>query len=109
MRTNENIDNIFLAVTDTTPRVLQKEENFKLEGHSIMFPERVDRQSKIRIMALIRETLSNQIKMTRDLVSHNFPSIWLEYKDKHKKSTLISEQFIQSSSRTMPLYPSNSI
>ena len=46
---------------------------------------------KIRIIGLVRNEISNQFKCRLDLMSVQFPSIWLEYSDHNNKNqTLIS-------------------
>ena len=41
-------------------------------------------------MALIKESRVSSVKIRRDLMDPNFSSIWIEYKAKNKKQTLIS-------------------
>ena len=41
-------------------------------------------------MALIKESRISSVKIRRDLMDQNFPSIWVEYEAKNKKLTLIS-------------------
>ena len=84
----DNIDIYFITETDTTS--LGSPDQYKLEGYITIFPERESSESKIRILALIKESRVSSVKIRRDLMDPNFSSIWIEYKAKNKKQTLIS-------------------
>ena len=77
---------MFLTETDT--KNLRKEEDYTVKGYCTYFPERHNNESKIRIICLINEAMSNQVKIRRDLMSKDFPSIWVEHTIPNKKPTL---------------------
>ena len=44
----------------------------------------------IRILAITKEEIGVDITLRTDLMTAVFPSIWLEIKDKHRASSIIS-------------------
>ena len=97
---DEKIDIIFLTETDT--KALEKEESYCVKGYHTIFPKRKVFNSKIRIIALIRETLMPRIKLRNDLMSDEFPSIWIEINNVPHKSLLISGFYRQWTHETLP-------
>ena len=71
---------MFLTETDV---VLTKQDEYKLQGFNTIFHNRESEDEKIRIVALIDESIMTQITVKEDLMSTNFPSIWLELKTEH--------------------------
>ena len=72
----ENIDILFLIETDTSK--IESENDYVLNGYKTILPLRNDKSEKIRIMLLIKESIASDFKISVDLMSPNFPSIWLE-------------------------------
>ena len=93
MLQNESIDVIFLTETDT--RSLEKEESYGIKGYCTVFPERKTKTSKIRIIGLIKDSLMPGIKIRRDLMSEEFPSIWIEVNNFEHKPMLIGGFYSQ--------------
>ena len=55
------------------------QKDFKLEGFNTIFHKKVKSTNKTRIICLVRnEVKSTAIKISDDLMSDEFPSIWLE-------------------------------
>ena len=94
----ESVDIAFITETDT--KLLTKEENYQISGYKTIFPNRISESSKIRIIALVKENITGQIKIRRDLMSNTFPSIWLELNNQIQKNTLIAGFYRQWSSET---------
>ena len=80
---SEDIDLIFLTETDN--KNIQKEDNYVIQGYKTILPLFNKSKPKIRIMALVRNEIANQVKIRSDLMSDQFPSIWIEYSDLNKK------------------------
>ena len=55
-----------------------------------LFPLRKNSDSKVRIIALVKINLYSRIKLRQDLMSNDFPSIWLELNNEKHKSLLIA-------------------
>ena len=88
MLKNENIDVIFLTETDT--KAIQKEEGYLIQGYKTLFQERKTDQSKLRIVCLVKNSLVQNMKIRKDLMSSEFPSIWIEVSTKQNKQCLIA-------------------
>ena len=85
----ENIDVIFLTETDT--RNLSNEDSYVIQGYKTILPLFKPEDNLVRIVCLIKESLMPHIKIRHDLMSEEFPSIWIEYQtDQNKKPTLIA-------------------
>ena len=76
----EKIDILFLTETDTSK--IESENDYVMNGYKTILPLRDDRSDKIIIMLLIKESIASEFKISVDLMSPNFPSIWLEKKQK---------------------------
>ena len=72
----EEVDIMFLTETDT--RAVLKETDYQLAGYNTILPKKVNDLEYTRIIALVSHKISNRIKVRNDLMSPNFPSIWLE-------------------------------
>ena len=83
---NENLDIAYLVETDTTD--VTTPEDYQILGYETILPL-INTDQKTRIIALSRTSTGNKTKVRKDLMSTNFPSIWLEYETKYKKNTLI--------------------
>ena len=95
---NEDIDIAFITETDT--KELRKETDYLISGFKTFFPSRKNDFSKIRILAFVKDSILSQIKLRTDLMSNEFPSIWLEFINPIKKNTLIAGFYRQWSSET---------
>ena len=86
---SEKIDIMFLTETDT--HNLTNEDSYVLQGYKTILPKIKCGENLVRIICLVKECILPFIKIRRDLMSEDFPSIWLEFQsDNKKKSTLIS-------------------
>ena len=74
----ENIDIIFLTETDTS--MLISDETYTIAGYKTVVPEKMSDSELVRIVCLIKEKLLSYIKIRFDLMSSEFPSIWVDYK-----------------------------
>ena len=88
MLKNENIDVIFLTETDT--KAIQKEDGYQIQGYKTIFQERKSVQSKLRIVCLVKNSLVQKMKVRKDLMSVDFPSIWIEVTDNYNKQIIIA-------------------
>ena len=80
---------MFLTETDT--RNLSNEDSYVVHGYKTILPLKKTDNNLVRIVCLVKESLLTNIKVRLDLMSDEFPSIWLEYQsDNKKKPTLIS-------------------
>ena len=68
---------LFLTETDM---VINKQEDYRLQGFNTIFHKRETENEKVRMIALINESIENQITVKENLMSKDFPSIWLELK-----------------------------
>ena len=73
---NENIDVMFLTETDT--KAIPSEDKYQIQGYKTVFQERKSAQSKLRIIWLVKNLLAQKMKVRKDLMSGEFPSIWIE-------------------------------
>ena len=71
---------LFLTETDM---VINRQDDYRLPGFNTIFQKRETENGKVRIVALIEESVESQITVKENLMSTNFPSIWLELKSKH--------------------------
>jgi hypothetical protein len=67
-----------MFVTETDTKKLENEKSYQVDGYSTIFPQRKNADSKVRIICLAKNNLYARIKIRRDLMSGDFPSIWLE-------------------------------
>ena len=74
----EKLDVLFLNETDTL--CLLKESDFAISGFVKILPLRKNYKEKVRLICLVKEKLMNSITIRKDLMSTEFPSIWLELK-----------------------------
>ena len=88
MLNDEKIDIMFVTETDT--KTLENEKSYQVEGYNTIFPQRKNADSKVRIICLAKINLYARIKIRRDLMSGDFPSIWLELSNGIHKSLLIA-------------------
>ena len=83
----EKINIMFLVETDVI--LLNGKEDYKLEGFSTVITNQDSADEKIRVLGLVHEDLATNIKVREDLMSKQFPSIWLELQRESKKNVLI--------------------
>ena len=72
----EEIDVLFLVETDT--QMIGEEKDYVVQGYRTILPKLAETDNKIRIMSLVKEGKMDKMKIRHDLMSENFPSIWLE-------------------------------
>ena len=84
----EKIDIMFLTETDSF--AINKESDYLIKGYQTILPKTSGHNSKIRIITLIKNEMMNKVKVRRDLMSENFPSIWVEVSERFNKSTIIA-------------------
>ena len=77
----EDLDILFLTETDVR---LNNEEDFKLCGFNTIFHKRENNEEKIRLIALVKTSLEQNIKVLSEAMSAKFPSIWLELTESNK-------------------------
>ena len=85
---NENIDVLFLKETDSNQ--LQTESDFTITGFITIFQKREDNCEKVRLICLVKESLMTNFTVRQDLMSTDFPSIWLEVNETNKQTVLLS-------------------
>jgi len=74
---------MFLVETDIT--MLNGKEDYKIEGYETILQKTDQNMEKIRIIGLVVEEMRNITKVKTDLMTKEFPSIWLEItRSKHK-------------------------
>ena len=87
MINNEEINIMFLVETDTN--AINKEEDYKIEGFKTVLPLKSGEDKHTRILGLVDETRVEYLKVRKDLMDNDFPSIWLEMKRDTKKNLLV--------------------
>ena len=83
----EKMTIMFLVETDT--KMIRTPEEYKLEGFITILQKKDEQDENLRIIALIEEELSKNVKIREDLMSTEFPSIWIEVRKKNEKGKLI--------------------
>ena len=83
---NEKIDIFFLTETDT--KSINCETDYKILGFETIFHERKNPNDVLRIICLVKEELMSNLEIRFDLMDCEFPSIWIELKHEHQKSTI---------------------
>ena len=78
---------MFLVETDTSS--INEEKDYTKAGYRTILPILGESDNKIRIMGLIKDEHLNKIKVRSDLMSEDFPSIWLEAERKNRRSLVI--------------------
>jgi hypothetical protein len=78
---------MFLVEIDT--KMIRTPEEYKLEGFITILQKKDEQDENLRIIALIEEELSKNVKIREDLMSTEFPSIWIEVRKKNEKGILI--------------------
>ena len=78
MLKTEEIDIIFLTETDT--RAISSEADYQIQGYKTILPLIDPKCGLVRIIALVKENLESSIKVRSDLMSVDFPSIWIAYR-----------------------------
>ena len=83
----EKVNIMFLVETDLT--MLNGKEDYKIEGYETILQKRDQNTEKIRIIGLVEEEMRNITKVRNDLMTKEFPSIWLEITRSKQKNLLI--------------------
>ena len=60
--------------------MLVKEDSYTIPGYKTLQPMKTKEEDLVRIICLVKENLSTKIKLRIDLMTTDFPSIWLEFK-----------------------------
>ena len=78
-----------MVETDTFQ--INSEKDYTIPGYSTIFHDKAKPNDKTRMVCLIKEEklIKSNIKIRKDLMDKNFPSIWLEIKQNHRKNLLI--------------------
>ena len=84
---SEKVKIIFLVETDIT--MLNRKEDCKIEGYETILQKSDQNKKKIRIIGLVEEEMRNITKARNDLMTKEFPSIWLEVTRSKQKNLLI--------------------
>ena len=74
---SEKIDIAFLTETDINS--LKNAETYIISGYKTVLPIKKKDCELVRIICLIRESLLPDINIRTDLMSCEFPSIWVDY------------------------------
>ena len=83
----ERIDIMFLVEVDTN--LIKIKTDFILAGYETVVQKRKSDEEKVRVVCVFKEELSSEIKVREDLMSNEFPSIWLEVKQNTGKNLLV--------------------
>ena len=83
----ENLDVMILTETDSN--MIKSKEDYRIEGYETVIQLRKDDNEKTRLVMLIRVETAHCTKVRSELMSPDFPSIWLEYCNKGGMSVLI--------------------
>ena len=89
----EKIDIIFLTETDT--KAIQKESDYQIKGFETFLPIKKSHTDAVRIIALVKNRLVNNIKLRSEIMSGDFPSIWLELTEAQNKTTLLAGSYCE--------------
>ena len=84
---DEKIDIMFLVEVDTN--LIKIKTDFILAGYETVVQKRKSDEEKVRVVWVFKEELSSEIKVREDLMSNEFPSIWLEVKQNTGKNLLV--------------------
>ena len=85
---SENIDVIFITETDTKQIIC--EGDYRINGYKTVFQERTNPNDWLRIVCLIKDSWVNKVTIREDLMTCDFPSIWLEIKEENCKPTVLA-------------------
>ena len=69
---------------------LNNEDDFKIKGFNTIFHKKETKEDKARIIALVKKGLDKNIKVLNEMMSVNFPSIWLELTEPNKSPSCIA-------------------
>ena len=83
----EKFDILFLNETDTK-QILSKKD-YQIEGFETIIAKSPKNSTLIRIICLVKIELMERTSCNEDLMSPEFPSIWLEIKDPYGKKLII--------------------
>ena len=82
----ENLEVTFMVETDSIS--IKKPEDYQIEGYKTVLPLGGTNE-KVRVMGMIKNQLCIEMKVREDLMSTEFPSIWIEIERKNVKNILI--------------------
>ena len=84
----EKISIMFLTETDT--KAIKSSEDYKIKGYETILQKRLEDNETIRVVCLVKVDMKDQIRLREDLMSPDFPSIWLEMTRNNEKGCIIS-------------------
>ena len=87
-------------ITETDTKSLIQESDYQIQGYKTIFPKKIKETSKVRILAFVKESLANHVILRSDLMSNEFPSIWIEVSNQIQKNTIIGGFYRQWTSET---------
>ena len=73
--------------------------NYKIRGFSTLLPIVEDEQDMVRIIAIVRDELGLDFQLREDLMSADFPSIWVEVTDIQKSKIILGGFYRQWSNK----------
>ena len=84
---NEHLNVLFLVETDV---ILENgKDSYKIENYQTVVTKHESEKEKVRVIGLIEENIVKSTNIREDLMSTNFPSIWIEINREHQKNLLI--------------------
>ena len=87
MLNSEKLNIMFLVETDT--KMLHGKNDYKIEGYETILQKTNKSNEKIRIICLVKEETFKCTKIREDLMSSEFPTIWLEITRNNQKNLLV--------------------
>ena len=69
---------------------MHEEKDLKIEGYKLFFQLRKSNNEKIRIIALVENEMANNTVLRKEVMSTEFPSIWLQTKSTNEKPICIA-------------------
>ena len=82
------VDIIFLTETDTKQIIC--EADYQIKGYRTIFQERKNPNDLLRIVCLVKDEWFSKIEIREDLMSWDFPSIWVEICKENKKPVFVA-------------------
>jgi hypothetical protein len=87
MLNSEKLNIMFLVETDT--KLPNGKSDYKIEGYATVLQKTNQSTDKIRIIGLVEEDTFKYTKIREDLMSTEFPTIWLEIIRTNYKNLLV--------------------
>ena len=83
----EEFDIMFLNETDT--KHIETKKDYQIKGYDTILPKISTAQKTVRILCLVKNNLMEMVRCCEELMSEDFPSIWLELNLAGIKKTII--------------------